>query len=61
LARRWAFNVYYEHPELIEAIFALFCTAPNAEYLMRDVAAASNVRITTLYFWHERFRRVISD
>jgi hypothetical protein len=56
LARRRAYNAHYEYPELVAPIFALFRTTPGAEYLMRDLATASSVRITTLYSWRERFR-----
>jgi hypothetical protein len=41
---------------LAEHISALFRTTPDTEYLMSDVTAASNVRMTTLDSCRERFR-----
>jgi hypothetical protein len=56
VVRRQAYNVYHCHPELFEPIFPLFQMMADGEYVMRDVAAATNVRITTPYSWRKRCR-----
>jgi hypothetical protein len=54
--RRQAYNAYHDHPELLDPIFPLFHTTADGEYVMQDVAAATNVRTTTLYSCRERCR-----
>jgi hypothetical protein len=49
IVRRPAYNAYHDHPELLEPIFALFQTTVDSEYVMWDVAAATNARIATVY------------
>jgi hypothetical protein len=54
VVQRQTYNASHDHPKLLEPIFVLFQTMAHGEYVMRDVAAATNVRIPTLYCWRER-------
>jgi hypothetical protein len=53
VVRRHVEHTYHDHPELVDPIFDFFQAHADSEYLMRDVAAATNVRITTVHSWRE--------
>jgi hypothetical protein len=42
LFKRGRYNSYYKKPELLEPIFTLFLTEPDASYVMREVSARSH-------------------
>jgi hypothetical protein len=55
-AKRLCYNVHYKRPEVIEPIFTLFLTEPDASYAMHAVSKHVKVPISTLHSWREKVR-----
>jgi hypothetical protein len=56
LVKRGRYNAYYQRPELLESVFHLFLTEPDANDIMRDVSSGTKFPLTTLYSWREAIR-----
>jgi hypothetical protein len=56
LGKRGRYNAYYQHLEMLEPVFHLFPTEPDANDVLHDVSSRTKDPLTTLYSWRKAIR-----